>query len=105
MFGLFGKITTHPGQRDPLVDYLLKAAESLHDMEGCYVYIINIDPHDLDAIWVTEVWRSQADHQASLSDERVKAIIASARPLIAGMSDQIELTPVGGKGLPVTTDR
>jgi quinol monooxygenase YgiN len=105
MFGLYGKIKTHPGQRDQLIDFLLKAAETLGDLEGCYIYIINRDPGDPDAIWVTEVWRSQADHQASLTDERVKAIIAAARPLIAGMSDRVELTPVGGKGLPLSAER
>ena len=53
-----------------------------------------------DAIWTYEVWRSQADHQASLTNEAVKALIASARPLIAGMSDRMELVPLGGKGIP-----
>ena len=100
MFGLYGKMKAHPGQRDALIERLLDAAESLRDMEGCYLYVINSATDDPDAIWIYEVWRSQADHQASLSNVAVKALIASARPLIAGMSDRMELVPLGGKGIP-----
>ena len=100
MFGLVGKIKAQPGQRDALIDYLQKAATDLGDVDGCYIYIVNKATDDPDGIWVTEVWRSREDHQASLSLDSVKAIIAAARPLIAGMSDRIEMIPVGGKGLP-----
>ncbi len=100
MFGLYGKMTAYPGQRDALIQIMLNAAQSLRDMEGCYLYVINRATDDPDAIWIYEVWRSQADHQASLSNEAVKAVIASARPLIAGMSNRMELVPLGGKGIP-----
>jgi quinol monooxygenase YgiN len=49
---------------------------------------------------MTEVWRSQADHQASLTLDGAKELIALARPLIAGFGERIEVTPLGGKGLP-----
>jgi quinol monooxygenase YgiN len=62
--------------------------------------VINRATDDSDAIWIYEVCRSQTDHQASLSNEAVKALIASARPLIAGMSIRMELVPLGGKGIP-----
>jgi len=93
------------GQRDALIGYLMQAANGMREIDGCYLYIINSDPADPDAIWVTEVWRSQADHQASLSLEGTKALIAQARPLIAEMSQRIEVVPLGGKGLPNTVDR
>jgi quinol monooxygenase YgiN len=100
MFGLYGKMTAHPGQGDALIQLLLAAAKSLRDTEGCYLYVVNRVTSDPDAIWIYEAWRSQADHQASLTNEAVKALIASARPLIAGMSDRMELVPLGGKGIP-----
>jgi len=100
MFGLYGKIKTQPGQRDKLIDILLKAAAVMPEVEGCYVYVVNSAPDDPDAIWVTEIWRSQADHAASLNLENVKALISTAMPLIAEGSERIEVTPLGGKGIP-----
>jgi quinol monooxygenase YgiN len=63
------------------------------------VWIVNTILDDPDAIWVTEVWRSEADHAASLAGDDVSAIIARARPLIAGFGERFTLEPVGGKGL------
>jgi quinol monooxygenase YgiN len=100
VFGLIGKLKTHPGQRDILVGHLLNAASLLQDLDGCYLYVINAATDDPDTVWVTEAWRSQADHQASLTHDAVKALIASARPLLAEAPDGFEVTPLGGKGLP-----
>ena len=72
-FGLRGIMKAHPGQRDELLDVLLEAADLVASVRG-----------DPDAIWVSEVWRSEADHMASLTDEGVRAIIGRARSLIAG---------------------
>src|SRR5689334_2231932 len=55
-FGLYGKILTHPGQREALVAILLEAAAGMPDVPGCDLYIINVSPTEPDAIWVTEVW-------------------------------------------------
>jgi len=100
MYGLFGKMKSQPNKRDELLALLLQAASNAPKMPGCYVYIINSDPNDQEGIWIYVVWRSQADHQASLSLDSVQAMIASARPLIAGFGERFELTPMGGMGLP-----
>jgi quinol monooxygenase YgiN len=68
-------------------------------MPGCLSYVIATDPADVDALWITEVWDSQASHQASLAVPAVKAAIAKGRPLIAGFSDRVETVPLGGYGL------
>ncbi len=67
---------------------------------GCLLYLISTSPAEVDAIWVTEIWDSKKAHDASLSIPGVREIIQRAMPLIAGMSDRVELTPVGGIGLP-----
>ncbi len=101
MFGLIGSLKAHPGQRDALLDLLLKAANLVPEMEGCYLYVISKATDDPDTVWITEAWRSREDHAASLSNAAVRDIITAARPLIAGMGDGFEIIPVGGKGLPV----
>ncbi|MEP7290433.1 MAG: putative quinol monooxygenase [Chloroflexota bacterium] len=103
MYGLHGKMRAVPGKRDELIAHLLDAAKLMPEVEGCYLYVISSAPDDPDGLWVTEVWRSPADHQASLALPVVQSLITSARPLIAGFSDRSEFTPLGGKGLPAAS--
>jgi quinol monooxygenase YgiN len=93
MYGLIGKITAVSGQREALISILL---EGTADMPGCLSYIIARDTADADAIWVTEVWDSQASHQASLSLPAVQEAIAHGRPLIADFGERFVTEPVGG---------
>lgn len=102
MYGLIGKMIAVPGRRDALVSVLL---EGTTGMPGCFSYIVAADSADPDALWITEVWDSQASHQASLALPAVKAAIAKGRPLIAGFGDRIETLPIGGVGIPEETGR
>ena len=97
MYGVIGKMTAVPGQRDTVASLLL---ESTQAMPGCLSYVIATDPADADALWITEVWDNAASHKASLSLPAVQAVIAKARPLIAGFSNRVETAPIGGYGLP-----
>ena len=96
MYGLIGKMSAKPGQRDALQAILL---ENDGGMPGCLSYVIAQDPSDPDALWITEVWDDQASHGASLALPAVQHAIAMARPLIAGFSNRVVTTPVGGIGL------
>ena len=98
-YGLFGKLSAHPEERDDLVGYLLEASKLLERNPGCIHYVVSTSDEP-EAVWVFEVWTDQAAHDASLEPEDIKALIQQARPLIAGMSDQTKLTVHGGKGLP-----
>src|SRR5258705_13377345 len=97
MYGLIGKISVAPGRRDTLAALLLEASQA---MPGCLSYVIAADPADSDALWITEVWDSQASHQGSLSLPAVQAAIAKGRVMIAGFSNRVETVPIGGHGLP-----
>lgn len=96
MYGLIGKMTAVPGQRDALIAILVGG---VNRMPGCLSYIVATDPTDVNAIWITEVWDSEADHDASLSLPSVEQAIAKGRPLIAGFSNRTVTVPVGGHGL------
>jgi quinol monooxygenase YgiN len=98
-YAFFGKFLAKPGQRDALLEYLKEAVQEVSKLPGCYLYIINTVPTEPDAICAYEIWRSEADHDASLQIESVKAIVAKARPLIAGGDPPIKMVPVVGKGL------
>src|SRR5665647_3972553 len=98
-YGLLGKYSAQPGMRDDLVTYLLQAAKLLERNPGCIHYIVSTSDEP-EAVWVCEVWTNAAAHDASLEPEDIQALIQKARPLIAGVSDQTQLTVQGGKGLP-----
>jgi quinol monooxygenase YgiN len=102
MYGLIGKMTAVSGQRDALVAILLGGPGA---MPGCLSYVVASDPSDPDALWITEVWESQASHQASLGLPGVKEAIARGRPLIDGFSNRVETVPLGGVGLPRAATR
>ena len=92
LYGLVGELRAAPGKRAELVGYLL---EGTGDMPGNLAYIVAEDLSAPDSIWITEVWRSKADHANSLSLPQVQATIAKARPLIAGFGTRAETRPVG----------
>ena len=96
MYGLIGKMRATPGNRDALIAILLEGTGA---MPGCLSYVVARDPADADAIWITEVWDSEASHKASLQLPAVRAAIAKGRPLIAGFDSHVATEPVGGHGL------
>jgi quinol monooxygenase YgiN len=96
MYGLIGRMTATPGQRDALTAILL---EGLGRMPGCLSYVVAHDPADGDAIWVTEVWTDEAAHRASLQVPEVREAIRKGMPLIATFGDAQVTAPVGGVGL------
>ncbi len=98
-YGCYVKFIAQPGQRDALVEHLLRAAAFVEKTAGCELYIINTSPTEPESVWVTELWRSQEAHDASLTVEGAQAAIKQVLPLLAGRPEKIDLLPVGGKGL------
>lgn len=93
MYGMIGKITTVAGQRDALITILLEGTKA---MPGCLSYIVAKDTTDANAIWVTEVWKDEESHKASLTIPAVEDAISRGRPLIAGFGERYVTEPVGG---------
>ncbi len=100
MYGLIAKVHAVSGERDRLISILVQGVAG---MPGCISYIVAKDQTDPDTIWITEVWDSQASHEASLTLPSVQEAIAQGRPLIASFSDRIVTEPVGGHGLDQAT--
>jgi quinol monooxygenase YgiN len=97
--GRYVQLKAREGQRDALVEHMLGAAQLLSDVPGCELYVINTSVTDADAVWVTEVWSTQAELDVSLTIESVKASVEQVVPLLAGPPERIDILPVGGKGL------
>ena len=92
MYGLIGRIKASAGKREELALILL---ESTTDLPGCLSYVVANDSKDADALWITEVWASEADHQASLTLPSVREAISKGRPLIVAFDQQYTTEAIG----------
>jgi quinol monooxygenase YgiN len=97
MWGMIAKITVLPGKRDEMIGVLKTSAAN---MPGCFSYVVAKDASDENVMWVTEVWESQASHDASLSLPAVKEAIPRGKALVANFERVAVTTPVWGVGLP-----
>ena len=93
----YGKAVAHPGRGAELAKVLLAAADELAGDPGCELYLISRETGAEDVVWVTELWRSQADLDASLERIRGSDQVAAALALVEDWQ-MVELDLLGGKG-------
>jgi quinol monooxygenase YgiN len=99
MYAMTGTLSAQPGKRRELANILLRASALVSTMPGCRAYIILEDFMDENAVSVFEIWVDKEAHDASLRDERVRALIGEAMPLLAGAPSGSELRVLGGHGV------
>jgi quinol monooxygenase YgiN/mannose-6-phosphate isomerase-like protein (cupin superfamily) len=97
--GRYAKAVAKPGKGDELAQVMLDVTDALQRVPGCELYVINREAGSPETIWVTEIWRSQDELDASLEDEGAKAQIARVRDLVDSF-ERIDLEPLGGVGHP-----
>ncbi|WP_210485808.1 putative quinol monooxygenase [Rufibacter aurantiacus] len=99
-YGLHGKLTASAGNGEKLAAILLEAAQLVSTAKGCHLYLVSIDKTLEDAVWVTEVWDSQEDHDNSLQVPGVRELISQAMPLLAGKPEKGQVLEIlGGAGI------
>lgn len=98
--GRYVRMVAHPGQGGKLADTLLRVAESLRDAPGCELYLVNVSADEDDTVWVTEVWADAAASDRALSSDLGDVGIDEVLELLAGPPELVDLTPLGGAGLP-----
>ena len=99
--GRYVKFSAQPGRGDDLSHLLLEAADSVRDVAGCELYLINRATSEPDVVWVTELWLSQEALDASLEQlqtDEGKARIGQTTALLANPPELTELEPLGGVG-------
>lgn len=99
LFGLFGKLTAHEGKRDALLEKMLKAAELMNSAPGCLLYVVATSDAEPNAVFITELWKDEDSHGASLSMDGVRGLIVETMPLLAEKPSGTKVKAVGGKGL------
>ena len=99
-YGLHGKLDAAPGKGKALAAILLEAAELVAKSKGCHVYLVSQVTETPDEVWITEAWDSKEDHDASLQNPAVRALIGKAMPLIGSPPQKgQELEILGGLGI------
>jgi quinol monooxygenase YgiN/mannose-6-phosphate isomerase-like protein (cupin superfamily) len=93
----YGTSVAHPGRGEELARRLLAAAAELESDPGCELYLVNRQRDAPDTIWITELWRSQADLDASVQKIKDSPEVAAVRELVERW-EMIELDLLGGKG-------
>ena len=91
MYGLVNKLIAAPGQRDALARII---ADSARELAGNVSYVVARDSAEPDALWITEVWRDKAAHEASLQTPQVRAAIERGRSLVQEFAVRAETEPL-----------
>lgn len=94
-----GKLTAQNSKRDELTSILIEAAKSVGKIPECKLYIVCEDVSNENIVWVFESWDTKQAHDDSLQNERTRALIMQAKPLLAAAPDGAELKVIGGHGI------
>jgi quinol monooxygenase YgiN len=99
VFGMIGRMKAEPGKGEELAAIVLDGAAALEADEDCLMYVVRLSRDEPDTVLVSEAWRTEEAHRASLERDEVRALISRAGPLLAGPPEPIRMRPLGGKGL------
>ncbi|HEX8518559.1 MAG TPA: antibiotic biosynthesis monooxygenase [Pseudonocardia sp.] len=100
--GRYVRMVAVPGKGSVLAGALLRVAEGLRDTPGCELYVVNLTADEPDVVWVTEVWSDADASDRALSGDLGEVGIGEVVGLLAGPPELVELTPLGGPGLPAS---
>jgi quinol monooxygenase YgiN len=99
-YGLLNKLTAKPDARQRVVEILLESGKPFDDNPACLLYLVSESTDDPNLVWVTDLWTSQEEHTEALRAPELRPFVEEAMQLLEGMPEQMEIRPVGGKGLP-----
>lgn len=98
--GRYVRMVAQPGRGEDLARSLLAVAAGMAGAPGCEAYIVNAAPDEPDTVWVTEVWADAASSDDALNRDLGEAGLGAVLELLAAAPDYIEVSPLGGPGLP-----
>ncbi len=99
MIGFNTKFTTTAEHREKFSQILASAAQAISNIPECVLYVVSEDEHDSTVLWVTEAWTSTEAHDASLTSDTAKSLVAEAMPLLVERPVQTKLKSLKGKGV------
>jgi quinol monooxygenase YgiN len=83
---LQGTLVAKPGEREALLQIMKRASTlMLEKAKGCELYAVGTHEGDENTVYITEIWATKEDHEASLTVEGVRGLIGEAIPILAEM--------------------
>ncbi len=99
MISFHTSFTTTIEDREAFIAILSESALSMDTNDDCQMYMIHKDATDETVTSVTEVWKNEAAHEASLHTSEAMMLIMKAMPLLITKPAQQKMVLVGGKGI------
>jgi quinol monooxygenase YgiN len=93
---LINRLTAKPGQRDAVARILVDSGAVFDDDPACLMSLVVLDAGDDDVIWVQDIWTDREAHDRAMAGPEMREGIEAAIPLLEGVPEQHEVTPVGG---------
>jgi quinol monooxygenase YgiN len=94
------RLTAADGRRDDLVSWFNEVPELQRDNPAHVLTVVGVAGRD--GVTLTEVWTSEAEHQAATQSDAVTAWAAGMSELVDGEPSTEQFTVVGGN---LVTDR
>jgi quinol monooxygenase YgiN len=92
-FGQHTRIRAHPGKGDALLAKFVEAADLQHDNPACELTLVSASPDDPDAVFLTEVWTSEEEHERARNSPEVQAWAQGMPELVDGPPESTRLDP------------
>lgn len=95
-FGMQAVITAQNDKGNDLAELLLEASRILSTNDNCEMYSVQQSIAEPEKIYISEIWKNEQAHKASLTNPAVREVITRAMPLIVSMN-ATPTTYLGGK--------
>src|SRR3954469_25382871 len=92
-FAQHTRIRARPGKRDELLAKFVEAADMQHHNPACELSLVSSSPDDPDAVFLTEVWASEADWEEARNTPEVQSWAKAMPELVDGPPDTTRLDP------------
>jgi quinol monooxygenase YgiN len=96
------KISAQPGKRDELVAAFQDLLAAVEDEPQTQVYVLHTADNAADDLWFYELYPDKEAQETHAGSDALKALFPKVAPLLAGRPEIFVLTPVGGKGVPIS---
>jgi quinol monooxygenase YgiN len=93
------RLLAKKGRAPALLEKFIEAAQIQQTNSGCEVMLAGISASEPDAVYVFEVWSSEAEWKQARASDAITTGSKEMPTLVAEWPQSIRLDSIGGKGL------
>ena len=92
--GLLVRLQAQPGQRAALLDVINRYTDGLSAEPGTEVFIVHLDPDDVDIVWLYEIFRDEDAQNAHRATDGFAALMTEMPELLASPPGVLRMDPL-----------